>query len=157
MKLATLGDVVAIEKKLKKNSRKKLSRAIYAAALQRALGFGHRALAEKLGAQGLLPNLFFPDSVCPNTLRGTRQWLSCYKPIASGWLSFPQIFAALQQDTIEKCFGNSWTACFVNVGNITLTFYHFLTHPEARHGSFLGRRTSGLLHLSSDPCSGRKR
>jgi len=63
VKLATLGDVVAIEKKLKKNSRrKKLSRAIYAAALQRALGFGHRALAEKLGAQGLLPNLFFPDS-----------------------------------------------------------------------------------------------
>ncbi len=63
VKLATLGDVLAIEKKLKKNSRrKKLSRAIYAAALQRALGFGHRALAEKLGAQGFLPNLFFPDS-----------------------------------------------------------------------------------------------
>ena len=89
--------------------------------------------------------------------RDERVFLARYTPISSGWLSFPQIFAALEQDTIEKCFGNSWTVCFVNVGNTTLTFWHFLTYPEARHGSFLGRRTSGLLYLSSDPCSGRKR
>lgn len=49
VKTASLGDISVIGKKLKKNSmRKTIRRAIYAAALQRALGFGHRAVADKL-------------------------------------------------------------------------------------------------------------
>lgn len=49
VKTVSLGDISVIGKKLKKNSmRKTIRRAIYAAALQRALGFGHRAVADKL-------------------------------------------------------------------------------------------------------------
>lgn len=55
-----------------------------------------------------------------------------------------------------KCFGNSWTACFVNVGNITQTFWHFLTHPEARHGARfwegepVGYCTSAPIHAVAE-------
>ena len=46
---ASLGHLSVVGKKLKKNSKqKKMSRATYAAALQRALGFGHHVVAEKL-------------------------------------------------------------------------------------------------------------
>lgn len=49
VKTVSLGDISVIGKKLKKNSmRKTIRREIYAAALQRALGFGHRAVADKL-------------------------------------------------------------------------------------------------------------
>jgi hypothetical protein len=48
VKTASLGDISVIGKKLKNSMRKTIRRAIYAAALQRALGFGHRAVADKL-------------------------------------------------------------------------------------------------------------